>query len=64
MPTKSPTVRGFLPGAARSIARHHQNLKKDEYTDPKRLGKAHGTLKLTSTCKESFQLAASDMDVL
>lgn len=52
MPTKSPTVRGFLPGAARSIARQHQNLKKDEYNGPKRLGKAHVNLKLTSTCSK------------
>jgi hypothetical protein len=46
MPTKSPIVRGPLPGAARSIARYHQDLKKEEYSDPKRLGKAHGTLEL------------------
>lgn len=63
MPTESPIVRGLLPGATRSIAKHHQNLKK-EHTDPKRFGKAHGTLELTSTCKDAFQVAASGMDVL
>jgi hypothetical protein len=56
MPIESPIVRGLLPGATRSIAKHHQNLKK-EHTDPKRFGKAHGT------CKDAFQVAASGMDV-
>jgi hypothetical protein len=44
MLTEPLIIHGPLPGAAQSITRHHQNLKEEEYTNPKRLMKVHGTL--------------------